>query len=97
MGTVSMQIKGIAELYPNTKSSSKILHELPIPNFFSGFLRGLNFHSSEANAPYCTQIYAIDAIVFGNIEETSEKVACEEKYVLVCVYENLIDIACCFI
>ncbi|TRZ08812.1 hypothetical protein HGM15179_018294 [Zosterops borbonicus] len=45
----------------------------------TGFLRGLNFRNSEANAPYCTQIYAIDAIVFGNIKETSEKVACEEK------------------
>lgn len=66
-------------------------------NFIAGLHRGLNFHNTETNAPYCTQIYAIDSVVSSNIKKFSEKVTCEGKYILLCVTETLIDIACCFI
>lgn len=83
--TISIQIKGIAELYPEIKSNSKILHKFPMLNFSADLLRGLNFNNTETNAPYYTQIYAIDSIVFGNIKEITEKVTWEKKYILFCV------------
>lgn len=83
-----MQIKGITELFPDMESNSKILHKLPMLNFIAGLLRSLSLQNIEAKASYCTQIYAFDSVVFGNLKEISEKISHERNYILLCADEN---------